>query len=112
MVTFSLGNLIFLCTIAAAVRAGQRSPPENASPIWPPAFRLAGEGMLQYRTALYLAGAVLNLMHGESLNVQRRHYRQRLRRSNCCDLRWSCEPEAARPGRARARRPALPHHAR
>src|SRR5229473_5907544 len=100
MVTFSLGNLMFLWTIAAAVRAGQRSPPENASPIWPPAFRIAGEGMLQYRTALYLAGAVLNLMYGERLNVQRRHNRQRLRWSNCCDLRCSRKSEAACSGRA------------
>src|SRR5260370_3940620 len=111
MVTFSLGNLMFLWTIAAAVRAGQRSPPENASPIWPSAFRIAGEGMLQYRTALYLAGAVQNLMDGESLNVQRRHHRQRLRRSNIRDLRCSRKSEAARPGPPSTRPPAFPPHA-
>src|SRR6266700_3144557 len=67
----------------------------KASPIWLPAFRIAGKGMLQYRTALYPAAVALNLMHGERSNVQRRHHRQRLRRSNCCNLRCSREPEAA-----------------
>src|SRR6267143_3810287 len=97
MVTFSLGNLIFLWTIAAAVRPGQRCPREKASPIWPPAFRIAGEGMLQYRTALYRAGAVLNLIDGERSNAQRPHHRQRLCRSHCRDLRCAGQPETAGP---------------
>src|ERR1700687_6489863 len=101
MVTFSLGNLMFLWTIAAAVRAGQRCPREKAPPIWPPTFRIAGEGMLQYRTALYRAGAVLNLIGGESSNVQRPHHRQRLGRSHSCGLRCAGQPQTASPARAR-----------
>src|SRR5258707_13118639 len=94
---------MFLWTIAIAVRAGQCLPREKASPIWPPAFRVAGEGMLKYRTALYRAGAVLNLIGGEISNVQRPHHRQRLRRSHCCDLRFARQPATAGPSRARAR---------
>src|SRR2546429_369145 len=97
ILTFSLGNLVFLWTIAAAVRTGQPCPREKASPIWPPAFRIAGEGMLQYPTALYRAGAVLNLIDGERSNAQRPHHRQRLCRPNCCDLRCARELETAGP---------------
>src|SRR6266481_1144612 len=95
MVTFSLGNLVFLWTIAAAVRLSQRRPCEKAFPIWPPSFRVVGEGMLQYGIALNLAGAVLNLIDGERLNVQHPHHRQRLCRPNCRDLRCAREFEAA-----------------